>query len=114
MLAKKNRLAKDRDFALVKKRGEFLQSSSFALIFLKTKATCPSRFGFVVSTKISKLAVGRNKVKRLLRQSITNLMPKIDQGFDCVFLVKGAIKQRTEEQIGKEVEKALQSAEILK
>lgn len=69
MLAEKNRLKKKKDFEAV-----FKKSKTFKEGFLILKTTenndKESRLGFVVSQKISKKAVIRNKIKRRLREII--------------------------------------------
>jgi len=47
-----------------------------------------SRFGFVISNKISKLATRRNALKRQLRAIIEKELPNIKPGYDVVIMVK--------------------------
>ncbi|MFH1899674.1 MAG: ribonuclease P protein component [Patescibacteria group bacterium] len=50
-----------------------------------------SRFGIVISTKISKKAVVRNKSKRQIRAVIHKNLANIEKGFDIVILTKPAV-----------------------
>jgi len=43
------------------------------------------RIGFVVSKRISKRAVDRNKVKRLLAEALRPLLGELSPGWDIVF-----------------------------
>lgn len=92
MLPKQFRLRKTKDFDLVWKNGR-----SFFVKQLGTKSRKngleESRFGFVVSTKISKRAVVRNRIKRLLRQSIHQNLDKIKSGFDIVFFTRPGVEK---------------------
>ena len=47
-----------------------------------------SRFAFVVSTKVSKKAVVRNKLRRRLREIVRLELPHIQQGHDVLIAVR--------------------------
>ena len=74
MLPKENRLNKKADFALVSKKGQVAQSKNFGLAYLATGQKVPPKFGFIVSNKISKKAVDRNRIKRILREILRELL----------------------------------------
>ena len=61
-----------------------------------------SRFGFVISNKISKLATRRNALKRQLRTIIEQELPNIKTGFDVVIMVKLDFKYPYEQKAIKE------------
>ncbi|MEK7497801.1 MAG: ribonuclease P protein component, partial [Patescibacteria group bacterium] len=108
-LAKINRLTSKKDFALVKMKGKVFQEKTFALAVLD-RGEGDSRFGFVISTKISKRAVKRNKAKRLLRAVIQKKIKIIKKGYDVVFLAKAGVLDLDNNQAGEEVGRALKSA----
>jgi len=87
MLPSENRLFKKSDFEKVKKEGKLLSGELFGILVLKNQEK-NSRFGFIVSSKISPKAVLRNKVKRLLRETVRKLLPEIKRGYDFLFLAK--------------------------
>lgn len=87
----------------VKKNGEMIQSESFGVLYLKNQEINLSRFAFVISAKISKLAVHRNRVKRALSEAIRYQMTNIKKGYDIVFLAKTRITSKTTDQIMDEV-----------
>jgi ribonuclease P protein component len=91
MLAKPHRLTKKKDFDLVFAKGRGLKDR-----FLWCKAAANglpvSRFGFVVSKKISTKAVVRNKVKRRLRRAIALELLKIKPSFDVVVVALPGIE----------------------
>ncbi len=103
MLASKYRLSKGADFEEVKEEGKLYQSDSFGVAVLKRNKERDSRFGFVVSTKISKHAFQRNRIKRALRESVRHHLHIIGKGYDMVFLAKKGVTRRTTEEIMKEV-----------
>ena len=69
-----------------------------------------SRFGFIISTKIHKRAVKRNRAKRLLSEAIFALSPKIKPGFDVVFLAKKKIVEANLEEVKIEVKRLFAKA----
>lgn len=80
------------------------QSSSFGVIVLKRDNKETSRFGFVVSTKVSKRAVKRNKLKRMFRSAVVSQLSNIKANYDLVFLVKKSALDKDQNDINKEVE----------
>jgi len=87
MLPKQHRITKDKEFALV-----FDQGKSFATKFLVIKAIPSnniSRFGFIVSTKVSKKAYSRGKIKKWLRESAREFIKRdINVFFDVVVVAR--------------------------
>ncbi len=114
MLASENRLKARLDFAKVKKAGELVAGKNLSLAYLKRGEETPTRVGFVVSTKISKRAVVRNRIKRLLRKEMRERVGMIKKGYDLVFLVRPAILQASEAEIAGEVEGVLGRANLQK
>lgn len=56
-----------------------------------------SRFGFVIGKKIDKRAVVRNRTKRVMRSCIEEMLPKIENGYDMLFILqKNAVGQKRE------------------
>lgn len=90
MLPLKNRLRKTKDFEKVFKQGFFV-SDKFIAFKVTPNGLSTSRIGFIVSTKISKKAVVRNKIKRRLRAIFTAYLPAMKAGFDIAVMVKPEI-----------------------
>jgi ribonuclease P protein component len=57
-----------------------------------------NRFGIVVSKRIDKRAVIRNKIKRSLRIILINLNKKMNSGHDILLIVKKNIVNKTKEE----------------
>ena len=92
MLPKQYRLTKDKDFARVAQQGR--AGFGQALIIKWIKNDLPySRFGIVVSLKIDKRAVTRNRIKRILRAVLKENLLEIKKGFDFLILTKPEIKE---------------------
>ena len=71
------------------RKGARLRVGGIELVY-KATAHIP-KFAFIVSTKIDKRAVGRNRMKRQIREAVQHLMPTIQTGIDGIFLVRGKI-----------------------
>jgi ribonuclease P protein component len=93
MLKKRNRITSKKEFQNIKKNGVLKQYPFFALIELKSPLSEEGeaqdiKFGFVISRKISKKAVFRNKIKRKLSEEVRKNLDKFENGFRGIFLVK--------------------------
>ncbi len=86
MLKNYQRIRKNKEFLNLYKKGGFLKNQFFLLKFIKNDLKF-SRFGFVVSLKVSKRAVDRNLLKRRMREIIRSLNDKIKPGFDLIFII---------------------------
>lgn len=103
MLDKENRLKKQKDFELVLKEKEAFLGKF--LILKKTKNNLKqSRIGFVISKKVSKKAVVRNKIKRRIREIVRINLKRIKKGYDIIFFAKKSIVEKDYQEIEKEVE----------
>lgn len=101
MLPIKNRLTKKIDFQRVLKKGNKIWSKSF---FVKLEYNhSPNqdpRFAFIVSTKISKLATVRNRIKRQLRESIrTTILPHLVRSVSVVIIANQEITKQNQKNI---------------
>lgn len=114
MLPKNNRLQKKKDFAEVIKRGRGAGGEFLVLKSRKRQDTVQkSRIGFVVSKKVSKKAVVRNKVKRRLREAVRLFLPQLKKGYSIVFFAKPAITEQEFGEIKDEVGQLLKRASLL-
>lgn len=96
MLPKEYRLRKDKDFQSVYWKGKVFQNNFFIVRILKNNQQV-SRFGFVVSAKVSKKATERNRLKRRLRELIRLNLNKFETGFDVVIIAKkSALANKTD------------------
>jgi len=114
MLGGKNRLNESKDYKRVEENGKVFQSQNFGISILERGEEGPSRFGFIVSTKIAKDAVDRNLMKRVMSEAVRTSMVDVRQGLDVVFLAKTTIVRTPTSEIMKEVKLALKESGIIK
>src|SRR5882724_6570707 len=97
MLASINRLTEKTDFENVRQKGKFISSKLFSISYVKRDSIAalqndtPSRFGFIVSKKISMKAHERNHIKRTLREFFRNNLTSMKSGYDYVIVAKVGI-----------------------
>lgn len=111
MLNKKNRLAKDQDIKRTLAQGRGFFSPLFSLKFLQSAG--PARFAIVVSTKISKKAVKRNRLKRILREFIRHKIGRLVMG-DYMVIVRPKAAGQEESKILESLKELLEKLKFLK
>ena len=86
MLPKENRLKKRIAFTATYRTGVSYHKDGITVFCGKKKTTeMPTKIGFVVSKKIHKRAVKRNRIKRLMRESV-RLYIKNCENFDTKYM----------------------------
>ena len=103
MLPKQHRLSLRTELNRIKGKGNLFQGHLFSLLIDRYPGQ-PSRFGFIISSKVHKKAVKRNRAKRLLSESIFSLLPRIKPGFSLVFLAKRKVIGDDFKEIESEIE----------
>ena len=114
MLAKKFKLTGAKNFDRVQKEGKVYQSANFGIARYARGDKEPSKFAFVVSTKIAKEAVDRNRFKRAMSEAVRLSSIDLKGGFDAVFLAKMSIARVPTADVMKEVRAALKASGLLK
>jgi len=87
VLKRENRIRFKKEFLEIKDKGRVLYSPLFGWLFYKENDDL-KKFGFVVSKKISKKAVDRNRIRRVLSEIIRKNLDKFENGFRGIFLIK--------------------------
>ncbi|MGH8001468.1 MAG: ribonuclease P protein component [Brasilonema sp.] len=133
-LPKVNRLKSRRDFQVVFREGIRRHALHLTLRALRpspsSKASCdappesvktqstkqitPAQIGISISTKVSKRAVVRNRLKRQIAAAFYQLLPKISPGWRLVVIVKptAADIKCVTQQFLQELEQLLEQAEV--
>lgn len=109
MFKRKNRLA-----AGVRFDNSYSFSASQFVLKIKKNGLMLNRFGIIVSKKIDKRAVGRNKIKRAFREVLISLSKNMTPGYDMLFIAKPGTLNREKEGIKRLAEESLRKAGILR
>ncbi|KNZ42557.1 ribonuclease P protein component [Acetobacterium bakii] len=91
-MAKINSLKKQNDFNRVFKTGEVFGNKTFVMYYLKNGSEA-NRLGIVVSKKVSKKAVVRNKIKRRIKEAYRLNEDSFAMGFDIIIIAKGSCQE---------------------
>jgi len=113
MLVKQLRLVKEKDFKRIFKLGKSFYSKIFRIKILANELDS-NRYGIVISTKVSKKAVERNKLKRQVRASLKEFNRKLIKGFDLVVIVSPLALNQEYKTIQSELEKMLFALKLFK
>lgn len=108
MLSKNNRLRHTKDIESVFKNGKTIAGKLIFLKFLKNDLNI-ARFGFIVSTKISKKAVIRNKIKRQLREIVRKNLANLKLDLDIIIVAKPEIIDKNYQEIKNDFENLLKN-----
>ena len=84
------RLRKSNDFRRVRQQGRSIASRLLILAWVPNDLTTV-RIGFVVSKRVSKHAVARNYIKRLLSEAVRPMLADLPGGWDIVFSARNQI-----------------------
>jgi len=98
VLAIKYRLTKQKDFDNVWQTGRSNFNEGLGIKVCKNKLA-NSRFGFIVSAKISKKAVDRNQIKRRLRMIIKDSVKVVKPGYDVVIITQKSVLNKEYKEI---------------
>ena len=98
MLPRAHKVIRKRDVEELAKTGRRF-SSVFFIVKVKKNTTGNSRFIIIVSTKVSKKAVARNRVRRRVREIIRLALLPLARPFDVMVIVKQEALAATYQQL---------------
>jgi len=105
VLKKINRICKREEIEEVRLSGKMMSTPLFGLIWMNStsqEATSKQRkFAAVISKKISKKAVERNRARRIIMEAVRLNMDIFPEGFRGLFLVKKSILDKKMEDVEK-------------
>ena len=97
MLKRENRLSR-----ILRRVGEKKYFSPLFQVRISENNDNKARFGFIVSKKIDKRAVVRNKTKRVLRDAAKTLIDNV-LGKDIIIIAKKDLSFKEKEEVKKEL-----------
>ncbi len=106
------RLRKSSDFQRVRQQGRTVASRLLMLAWTPNNQA-QVRVGFVVSKRISKHAVERNYIKRLLSEAIRVYLDDLPKGWDIVFHARQQAQSADLQTLKQEMSTLLRRARLL-
>ena len=106
------RLRSNTDFQRVRQQGQSISSRLLILAWNPNQAA-QLRIGFVVSKRISKRAVQRNYIKRLLSEAVRDALPALPASTDIVFTARAQIATTDLHMLKHDMLSLLQRAKLL-
>lgn len=108
MLKKKYRLQ-----ANIKPKFQSSFNTPFFILRAAHNSLSYNRYGFVVSKQVDKRATVRNRVKRVLRSCIEEVLRQIRQGFDIILIIRKSAVGVSRQELMKTLAEQLQKAALL-
>jgi len=106
------RLRKGSDFQRVRQQGRSITSRLLILAWIPNEVG-KLRIGFVVTKRISKLAVERNYIKRLLSEAIRRALPELLSGWDIVLSARNQVTTADLHMLEEDLVNLLHQARLL-
>ncbi len=91
----------------------FIKTPYFVLKIAKNNLE-NNRYAFVVRKSLDKRAVGRNRIKRVLRSCIEEMLENIKPGYDMLFLLEKGIIDVKRQDVFNNLKTVLESKNLLK
>lgn len=113
MLKKTNRIKNKKDFEKIFKKGKGFKED-FLILKIVENNLKTSRFGIIVSQKVSKKATIRNKLKRRLGELIRINLNKIKKGIDGALIALPGLETKDFWELEEVIKKIFKKAGILK
>ena len=108
MLPRQNRLP-----ARTKLNHPSIYRSRYFLVKSAEHGLAVSRFAFVVRKTIEKSAVRRNRARRVIRSCIEEMLPRIKNGVDMLFILEKSIIGLKRDEVCGEIERFLKEKQLL-
>lgn len=112
MSLKKYRL-KGKEFEKTLKEGKSFRED-FLILKKRKNNLSQIRIGFLISKKLSKKAIQRNKIKRRLRELIRKKLGKIQEDQDIIFIALPGLEKRDFRELGNIIDKIFLKANLIK
>lgn len=87
------RLRRERDVRVARARGRSVTHGPYVLRYLRNPAAPDANRYTVVAGKKVGGAVQRNRLKRITREALRTLHPRLAAGFDCVIILRGTVEE---------------------
>lgn len=114
MISRKHRFHGHASLKYVYQNGKTIRGPLFALKFAQNPKRDTYRLAVVVSRKVNKSAVARNRIRRRLYEAVRQLEADILRPYDIVMTIfNGSVLEEPAESLARQVKKQLMDAGIL-
>lgn len=113
MVIKLNKISRKKDFERIFKNGKSFKNGFFALRKIENNLEA-SRFAFIVSNKVSKRAVVRNKIRRRIREIIKQNINNLGESTDIAIIALSGAEKRNFLETKEQVALLLKNAKLIK
>jgi ribonuclease P protein component len=114
MIQQTHRFHGRKSLGLVYRHGQIVRAPQVALKYILNSRTPEYRVAVVVSRKVSKSAVVRNRIRRRIYESVRSLEGGITNPYDLIFLVREAeLAKLRAKELHKTVHDLLVKAKVL-
>jgi len=112
-LPKQYRLTRQKEFEKVYDSGKTVRNSFLFIKFFKDSSLESSKFGIVVSTKVSKKATVRNKIRRQISEAIKPHLNRVAKNVNVIIVTNYKIVDKEFTEIEKVVLNLLKKSRII-
>ena len=112
MLKKQNRLRGEKDFEKIIKKGERFWDIFLFLKVIKNNLRIV-RVGLVISRKVSKKAVVRNKIKRQMRAILRSFLSTLKGGGSLIFIAKKSLLDSNYHELERDIRTLLSKSKLV-
>ena len=113
MLPKKHRLVKKKDFKLAFEKGTSYFSPAVNLVVSKNNDASYFLIGFIISNKVSKKAVVRNKIKRQMRAILRSFLSTLKGGGSLIFIAKKSLLDSNYHELERDIRTLLSKSKLV-
>lgn len=107
MLPRTVRLTKKRDFTRLALKGRSVFGPYATLRIVEAKKGENGKVGFIISTKVFKRAVDRNRTKRRMREVVRGLIAEIPTHVNLLFVLKPEARDAAQSKLTDEVRRLI-------
>lgn len=108
MLNRKNRIGNRQVIEKLFQKG-FLLKDHF-LVFKYEKTDSPSQFAIIVSKKISKKAVKRNRLRRQIYEAVRHNLPELKENLNALIIARPPCQKANFKEISESIKKFFKTA----
>lgn len=113
MLAASNRLTASKDIMKVLRTGQRTGAGPFVVYAMRNR-TGGIHMTVIISKKVSKRAVVRNRCRRRVREAFRPLIPNLEPGFDILVYIKQEMGTVPFDSISQNISHACRQLKVLK